>query len=246
MMQKRRLGGSDLFVSPIGLGCWQFSKGRGMTGRYWQALSDETITEIVHCSLRTGVNWFDTAESYGSGESERALSRALNRLGKQPEEVIIATKWWPFLRTARSLESGIDMRLENVGASRIDLYQIHLPISFSSTRAEMRAMAKLVAKGKICYIGLSNYSASAMQIANDELSRFGLTLASNQVEFNLLNRKIETNGVLDKAKELGVSIIAFSPLAQGLLTGRYHEDPDSIQTVRVFRKIYKGFGRRKV
>ena len=242
----RRLGSSDLMISPIGLGCWQFSKGKGMTGRYWSALSDEQITEIVDCSIKGGINWFDSAEAYGGGESERALARALRNLNHNPTDFIIATKWWPILRSAGSIPRTIDDRLRNLDVSRIDLYQIHLPFSFSSTRSEMRAMAKLIETKKIRYVGLSNYSARSMRQAFDELSKFGTVLASNQVEFNLLNRSIETNGVLQTAKELGTSIIAYSPLAQGLLTGKYHEQPDLIRNVRSFRRIYTSFNRRKI
>jgi len=242
----RRLGNTELEVSPVGLGCWQFSKGKGMTGRYWSAISDEQIMEIVDCSIKGGINWFDSAEAYGGGESERALARALRTLNKNPADYVIATKWWPILRGAGSIIRTIDVRLRNLDVSQIDLYQIHLPFSFSSTRSEMRAMAKLIDKGKIRYVGLSNYSARAMRQAHDELAKFSTVLASNQVEFNLLNRSIESNGVLQSAKELGVSIIAYSPLAQGLLTGKYHEQPNLIRNVSSFRKIYTSFNRRKI
>jgi aryl-alcohol dehydrogenase-like predicted oxidoreductase len=225
----RKLGKSDLMVTPIGLGCWQFSKGKGLGGNYWPTLQDEEIEQIVRLSLEGEVNWFDTAESYGMGESEKALSQALQKIGKSPEEVIIATKWMPFLRTAKSITKTIDMRLENLSGYHIDLYQIHHPLSFSSTRNEMKAMAELVQKKKIRFIGLSNYSAQKMRIAQEELAHHGLNLISNQVRYSLLYRKIETNGILDAARELGVSIIAYSPLAQGLLSGKFHAGPQSVR-----------------
>jgi len=110
-LQLRKLGNSDLMVSPIGLGCWQFSKRKGLSGKYWGLLEDSEIGKIVRASLNGGVNWFDTAEVYGWGESEKALSRALDQTGKKRNETIIATKWWPVFRTARSIKSTIDKRL---------------------------------------------------------------------------------------------------------------------------------------
>lgn len=237
--ESRQLGGTDLFVSPLGLGCWQFSKGKGMTGRYWKALEEDQIKQIVKESLSGGINWFDSAEAYGYGESERALKRALLANNQARQDIILATKWWPLFRTARSLLDSIDVRLDALGESTIDLYQIHHPFSFSSTQSEMRAMLKLVEMGKIRSVGLSNYSAKAMRTAHAELVANGLTLAANQVEYSLLNRKIETNGILDTARELGISIIAYSPLAQGLLTGRFHQDPSQISQLRAFRRIFK-------
>jgi aryl-alcohol dehydrogenase-like predicted oxidoreductase len=225
----RKLGKSDLMVTPIGLGCWQFSKGKGLGGNYWPTLKDEEIELIVKLSLEGGLNWFDTAESYGMGESEKALSQALQRIGKSSEEVIIATKWMPFLRTAKSISTTIDTRLDHLSGYHIDLYQIHHPLSFSSVKAEMKAMAELVQDKKIRFIGLSNYSAKKMRIAQDELAKHGLNLISNQVRYSLLYRKIETNGILETAKELGVTIIAYSPLAQGLLSGKFHDDPELIR-----------------
>jgi len=222
----RKLGKSDLMVTPIGLGCWQFSRGKGLAGNYWPTLQDEEIEQIVKLSLEGGVNWFDTAESYGMGESEKALSQVLLKIGKSPEEVIIATKWMPFLRTAKSITKTIDTRLDHLSGYHIDLYQIHHPLSFSSVQNEMKAMAELVQKKNIRFIGLSNYSAKKMRVAQEELAKHGLNLISNQVRYSLLYRKIETNGILETAKELGVSIIAYSPLAQGLLSGKFHDAPE--------------------
>lgn len=240
MQLLRKLGKSDLMVTPIGLGCWQFSKGKGLGGSYWPNLQDEEIEQIVRLSLEGEVNWFDTAESYGMGESEKALSRTLQKIGKSPGEVIIATKWMPLLRTAKSITKTIETRLARLSGYGIDLYQIHHPLSFSSTKNEMKAMAELVRNNKIRFIGLSNYSAQKMRIAQDELARHGLNLISNQVRYSLLYRKIETNGILDAARELGVSIIAYSPLAQGLLSGKFHDGPESVRPFG-YRKYMSAF-----
>ena len=227
--QLRRLGNSDLMVTPVGLGTWQFSKRKNLVGRFWPYLSEEESHEIVKTSINKGINWFDTAEAYGSGESEKTLSRALKHAGVEDENVVIATKWNPFFRTARSITKTIGKRQEVLQPYSISLHQIYNPASFSSVKAEMRAMAQLVKDQKIKYVGVSNFSASQMRKAHEELKKYGLKLVSNQVRYNLLNRKIEWNGVLETAKELNIAIIAYSPLAQGLLTGKYHENPDSIK-----------------
>lgn len=240
-IRTRRLGRSDLMVSPLGLGCWQFSRGKGLGGHYWPALEQEEITAIVEASIKGGVNWFDTAESYGGGESEKSLALALTRLGKKPGDIIIATKWRPVLRTSGSIAKTIDRRLEILGNFPIDLYQIHNPLSFSSIESQIKTMAGLVKRRKIRYVGISNFSVGQMKISHALLEREGFPLVSNQVRYNLLHRKIEQNGVLETAQELGISIIAYSPLAQGLLSGKFHDDPRLIQCRPGYRKYLAAF-----
>jgi aryl-alcohol dehydrogenase-like predicted oxidoreductase len=242
----RRLGNSDLLVSPVGLGCLQFSSGKGIPGIMWPSLRGKDINDIVRASINGGINWFDTAELYGWGESERALSRSLNELNIPRNNIIIATKWWPLLRTAGSITATIEKRLSALNASKIDLYQIHNSFSFSSISNEMKEMAKLIEQGKIRYIGVSNFSAKGMRKAHKELSKYGLTLVSNQVNYSLLKRQIEKNGVLDTAKELGISLIAYSPLGRGLLTGKFHDNPDLINSRHIFRRYYASLNKKKL
>lgn len=241
ILSLRRLGKSDLIVSVIGLGCWQFSRGRGLGGHYWPVLGEEEITGIVEASLEGGINWFDTAESYGGGESEKSLAQALKRSGKTPPDIIIATKWRPVFRTAKSIAKTIGQRLEILGGFPIDLYQIHNPLSFSSIKKQIIAMAELVKNHKIRYVGVSNFSAKQMRIAHDLLQEEGIPLVSNQVRYNLLDRKTERNGILETAQELGISIIAYSPLAQGILSGKFHDDPKLIQSRAGYRKYMAAF-----
>ena len=242
----RRLGNSDLLVSPVGLGCLQFSRGKGISGIMWPSLRREQINDIVKASIEGGINWFDTAELYGWGESEKALSRSLNDLQIPRNEIVIATKWWPLLRTAASLSATIEKRLSALSTPKIDLYQIHNSFSFSSISKEMKEMAKLVEQEKIKYIGVSNFSANAMRKAHKELSKYGLTLVSNQVNYSLLKRHIEKNGVLDTAQELGISLIAYSPLGRGLLTGKFHDNPDLINRRSIFRRYYASLNKKKL
>jgi len=230
-IEMRLLGKSDLMITPIGLGCWQFSKQNNLAGKFWPKLYDDLIERIVAGSLEGGINWFDTAEVYGGGASEKALAASLKNLKKKPGEVIIATKWWPMLRTASNIKKTISKRLEALSPYPIDLYQIHQPYGFSGERKEMEAMAELVKAKKIRYIGVSNFSAEKMRNSHNVLAQEGIPLISNQVSYSLLNRKIEVNGVLSTAKELGISIIAYSPLAQGILTGKFHDNPELLKNI---------------
>jgi aryl-alcohol dehydrogenase-like predicted oxidoreductase len=226
------------------LGCWQFSEGFGVSGGFWGALPDDTVQEIVDASLRGGINWFDTAEIYGRGRSERALAGALTRLGKKPGDVVLATKWWPLPRTASSIVKTIDTRLECLSPFGIDLHQVHHPYSLSTVEGQARAMAELVQAGKIRTVGVSNFSARRMRATHEALARRGVPLVSNQMSYSLLDRSIESNGVLAAAKELGITIIAYSPLAQGLLSGKFHEDPTLIRKSAGPRKYNPAFWAR--
>jgi len=236
----RNLGNSGMKISPIGLGCWQFSKGGNWGGKFWPVLDDELILEIVRVSYEGGINWFDTAEMYGNGNSERNLAKSLQQLNISPGAAYIATKWWPALRTASHLVKSIDKRQTCLGPYPIDLYQVHQPFGFSTVEKEMKAMARLVKDKKIKYAGVSNFSAKQMRRAWETLKEEGISLVSNQVRYNLLERKIERNGILDTAKELGITIIAYSPLAQGLLTGKFHDNPDLVSKTG-YRKHFPQF-----
>lgn len=243
-MNERRLGATDIHITPIGLGCWQFSNGGGIVGGYWPALPQETANAIVAASLEGGINWFDTAEIYGKGGSERALSQALCAAGKSPGEVIVATKWWPTARPADSIRTTIDERLRFLDPFGIDLHQVHQPFAFATVAAQMNAMADLVEAKKIRAAGVSNFSASRMRRAHAALRKRGLALASNQMLYNLLDRRIERTGVMAAAKELGITIIAYSPLAQGILSGKFHDDPSRIETagMRKYRGDFRKSG----
>jgi len=236
MNKKRRLGQTDIRITPIGLGVMQFS-GRGIFRFMFPKLPAETMNSIVQAALDGGINWFDTAEVYGKGYSEQALANALKMAGQADGDVIVATKWFPFFRTARNIPRTISNRQRNLDGFTIDLYQIHLPYSFSSPEAEMNAMAELVKTGKIRSVGVSNFSAGQMRRAHAALAKHGLPLASNQVHYSLINRGIESNGILDAAKELGITIIAWSPLESGLLTGKFHKDPNTLRKRPVARRL---------
>ena len=228
-ISKRPLGKTGMMVTPIGLGMMEFSGGGGLVGSAFPVISQEEKNATVKAGLDGGINWFDTAELYGSGMSEASLSKALKAAGKKDEDVIVATKWWPLLRTSRNIPKTIDDRIRYLDGYAIGLYMVHQPFGLSSHEAEMEAMADLVQAGKIRSVGVSNFNAEQMRRSHAALQKRGLPLAVNQVEYSLLDRSIETNGILDTAKELGVTIIACTPLASGLLTGKYHKSPELLQ-----------------
>ena len=223
--ERRRLGNTGLMVSPIGLGMMEFGGGGGLAAAPFPVIPQEDKNATVQVALDGGINWFDTAELYGNGVSEMSLAKALRAAGKRDQDVIVATKWWPLLRTAGNIRRTINDRLRFLDGYSIGLYMIHQPFGLSSKEAEMEAMADLVQAGKIRSVGVSNFSPEQMRRAHKTLARRGLPLAVNQVRYSLIDRTIETNGILDTARELGVTIIAYTPLGFGLLTGKYHTDP---------------------
>ena len=144
--KERYLGNTDIEISPIGLGAWQFSEGRGGATGQWAPIVPETTDNIVEAALEGGINWFDTAEIYGGGRSERGLAHGLKTCGKKAGEVVIATKWNPLFRWANSISNTIETRKEALAPYPIDLYQIHFPASFSTIEKQMDALADLIEK----------------------------------------------------------------------------------------------------
>jgi aryl-alcohol dehydrogenase-like predicted oxidoreductase len=236
-IQKRRLGQTGMKVTPIGLGGNKFSGGKGMIGLVYPAIPQQEIDAIVKAALDGGINWFDTAEMYGGGCSEQGLANALQAAGKRSDEVVVATKWSPIFRTAGNIPRTIGDRLQFLQGYAIDLYMVHQPWGFSPPEAEMDAMADLVEAGKIRSVGVSNFDVERMQRAHAALEKRGLPLAVNQVQYSLLHRNIETNGVLDTAKELGVTLIAWAPLGSGILTGKFHRDPELLKQAPFIRRM---------
>ena len=228
-LSMRTLGKTSIKVTPIGLGMMEFSGGGGLVGLGFPTISQEVKNATVRAALDGGINWFDTAELYGGGVSELSLATALKAAGKTNQEVVVATKWLPLLRTARNIPRTIQDRMRFLEGYTISLYMVHMPYGLSSPEAEMDAMAELVEAGKIRSVGVSNFNPERMRRAHQALQKHGLPLAVNQVRYSLLDRSIETNGILDTAKELGITIIAYTPLASGMLTGKYHAHPELLQ-----------------
>lgn len=233
-IEMRSLGATGIQVTPVGLGVMQFAGGAGLIGQAFPVLEQAEKTSVLKAALDGGMNWFDTAELYGAGQSERNLAHGLQDLMVANGAVVIATKWWPMFRTARSITKTIDERIRCLEPYTIDLYYVHQPFNFSSPEAEMDAMAELVKAGKVRSVGVSNFSAEYMRRAYNRLEKHGLPLAANQVEYSLVKRRIERDGTLEMAKKLGVTIVAYTPLGYGLLSGVFHHKPELLAEKKPF------------
>ena len=233
---KRRLGKTDFEITPIGLGAMEFSGGKGPIKYMLAAVPPATQDEVIKVALDSGMNWIDTAEMYGFGESERAVASGLKAAGKSPGEVLITTKWFPLLARAKSVRKSAKKSTQRLAPYPIDLYLVHRPSSVSSIKTQMNEMASLVDSGMIRAVGISNFSMNQMIEAHEALAEHGIPLATNQVHFSLLKRSIETNGVLETAKELGVTITAYTPLGMGVLTGHLHRNPELLEVMPRFRR----------
>jgi aryl-alcohol dehydrogenase-like predicted oxidoreductase len=228
------LAGTDVTVPPLGVGTWSWGdKGTWGMGGYDSSYSEETILAAWQASIQAGVVLFDTAEVYGGGESERIIGRLLAHDPSVRERVVIASKFMPSpwkLGVTSSLTAAARASRQRLGVESIDLYQIHGPISLRSHDALAEALAAAHAEGLVKAVGVSNYSAAETRSIDAALRKRGLRLASNQIEFSLLRTMPEKVGLLECCRELGVVPLAYSPIGQGRLTGKYsasHPPPKS-------------------
>jgi aryl-alcohol dehydrogenase-like predicted oxidoreductase len=213
-----QLGKTDVRVTPLGVGTWQWGDSR-MWG-YGKGYAENEIRTAFDASLAAGINFFDTAEIYGQGRSERFLGRFIGSNGSRP---MVATKFMPFpWRLGKgALMAALRKSLARLGLAQVDLYQIHWPMAPRPVEFWADALADAVAAGLTKAVGVSNYNADQTRRAHAVLAQRGVPLASNQVEYSLLHRDPERNGLLQTCQELGVTLIAYSPLAKGMLTGKY-------------------------
>jgi len=207
-----------LHAVEFGLGAWQW--GDRLIWQYGQGYQDEDVRDAFLVSLEAGIRFVDTAEVYGNGRSERMLGQFLK---ETDQPVLIATKFFPFpwRLTKKSLIRALKRSLERIQVESIDLYQIHQPFPPIPIETWMSAMAEAVKGGLTRTVGVSNYNQTQMLRAYSELARNDVPLAANQVTYSLLNRNIEYDGLLARCRELGVRVIAYSPIEKGLLTGKY-------------------------
>ena len=198
-------------ISKIGLGTWQFgSKEWG----YGAGYDGQVARDIVHRAVDLGVTLFATAEIYGHGRSERILGEAL---GERRDSVFLATKLFPVLPVAPVVEQRAVASASRLGTRLLDLYQVHGPNPLVSDGTTMRGMSVLQRVGLVAEVGVSNYSLARWQAAEQAL---GGRVLSNQVRYSLADRAPEKD-LVPFAAEAGRVVIAYSPLAQGLLSGRY-------------------------
>lgn len=222
-MEYRRLGQTDIQVSVIALGCWPFAG-----GAVWGEQDDDVSVATVHAALDAGINFFDTAEGYENGHSERVLGRGLK--GRRGE-AIIATKVSASHLTRADVIKACEQSLVNLQTDYIDLYQIHWPNWQVPLVETVEALQQLKQQGKIRAIGVSNFGVQDL--------REMVTLSectTDQLPYSLLWRVIERE-IQPLCLEQNVGLICYSPLAQGLLTGRYataDDVPDGLSRIRLY------------
>jgi aryl-alcohol dehydrogenase-like predicted oxidoreductase len=217
-MELMRLGDNGPQVAAVGVGCWAW--GDRLYWDYGQTYNHADLRAAFQASLSAGLTFFDTAEVYGLGNSEKLLGAFVAESGA---ELVIASKFFPlpWRLSHRQLLGALRNSLRRLGMPHIQLYQMHFPSPPVSIERWMDAMADVVEAGLIKQVGVSNYSPQQTERAHKALQSRGLRLASNQVRYSLLVRGPEASGLLKLCKDLGVTLIAYSPIAQGLLTGKY-------------------------
>ena len=228
-----------LHAIQLGLGAWAW--GDRAVWQYGRGYSDQDVREAFLSSLAEGIRFIDTAEVYGGGRSERLVGQFIRETG---EPVLVATKFFPMPWRLRkqSFISALRASLTRLGLEKVDLYQIHWPSPLLPPERAMEGMLLCLEAGLTRTVGVSNFDQSLMLRAYSTLARHNIPLASNQVHYSLLNRAIEKNGLLARCNELGIRVIAYSPLEMGLLTGKYSpENPPpgnrGMRYVRLIRRI---------
>lgn len=207
-----------LHAIEMGLGAWQW--GDRLVWQYGNGYGDEEVQAAFRTSVGEGILFVDTAEVYGNGRSERLLGRFIK---ETDQPVLVATKFFPYpwRFSKKTLMRALKGSLDRIGIESVDLYQIHWPSVTMSTDTLMEGLAECVKSGLTRTVGVSNFGHNRMLAAYSALARHNIPLASNQVHYSLLSRGAEEKGILARCRELGIRMIAYSPLEQGLLTGKY-------------------------
>ncbi|XP_010542710.1 PREDICTED: uncharacterized oxidoreductase At1g06690, chloroplastic [Tarenaya hassleriana] len=241
---KVNLGGSDLKVSKIGIGAWSWGDTSYWNNFQWDDRKLKDAKAAFDASLDNGLTFIDTAEVYGSSlalgaiNSETLLGRFIKeRKQRDPGvEVEVATKFaaLPWRLGRQSVITALKDSLSRLGLSSVDLYQLHWPGVWGN-EGYLDGLGDAVEQGLVKAVGVSNYSEKRLRNAYERLKKRGITLASNQVNYSLIYRKPEQNGVKSACDELGITLIAYSPIAQGALTGKYTpENPPSGPRGRIY------------
>jgi myo-inositol catabolism protein IolS len=235
LMQYIALGKTDIKISKIGIGVWQASD-------EWHG-DDDQVIQAVRAARDLGVNLVDTAEVYGGGRSEKALGRALKELGR--DNFVIATKVAAAHLRYDELQRAAAASMQRLGVNQIDVYQVHWPDPWEQIplKETMKALEKLYLEGKIRAIAVSNFAVRDLEEARSYLSR--TDIASNQLRYNILQRNIEEE-VLPYCKKEGITILAWSPIAQGALSGKYSEKNFPTGDVRVENILFTAQNMRQV
>lgn len=220
----------------MGVGTWSW--GDRLVWGFGRGYQRGDLKEAFLFCVNSGLTFFDTAEVYGQGLSESLLGEFVAETG-QP--VRIATKFMPYPWRLRrqDLLRALQRSLRRLRREQVDLYQIHWPLPPVRIEVWMEALIEAVQRGWALAVGVSNYNYDQMMRAYEVLTRHGIPLASNQVEYHLLDRSVERNGLLRACQDLGITLIAYSPLAMGILTGKYTpENPPSGFRGRRYNRQY--------
>ncbi len=221
-MQTRQLGNSDLQITPVGFGAWAI--GGGDWSFAWGAQDDNESVTAIHEALDLGVNWIDTAPVYGLGHSEEVVAKALAGRANRPYIFTKCGRVWDETRTigkrltAESIRAECEASLRRLGVDAIDLYQVHWPEPDEEVEEGWTELARLQKEGKVRWIGVSNFSVSQMQRAGNIAP-----ITSLQPPYSMLRRDAEAE-ILPYAREHGIGVIAYSPMASGLLTGTWTKE----------------------
>lgn len=213
-MNTRQLGQSELQVTPITFGCWAISGGGDIT---WGDQDEQQAIEAIHAALDVGINSFDTAEAYGNGSSEVLLGKAL---GSRRRDVVVMTKLIGNNLRPDKVSAACEASLARLGTDYIDLYQIHWPERDVPVADTMAALVKLRDQGKVRAVGVSNFG---VRLLAEVPPAHGCV--SNQIVYSLLTRAIEFD-IRDACISRNIGILCYSPLAQGLLTGKFRSVED--------------------
>ena len=236
-MEYVRLGRSDLKVSVFGMGTWQI--GSGSWG-WEQDFTKQDVSDALTYGLDSGVNFIDTAELYGGGRSEEIIGEVIK--GRR-EDIVLASKVSPFHLTYNGVIKACNRSLRRLQVSTIDLYQIHFPNPLIPLPQTMRAMETLAKQEKIRYVGVSNFSTKRTKKALNTLE--SAQLVSNQVRYNLLRRGAERS-LLPFLRESKMTLIAYSPIAQGLLSGRYSKSNAPKTGIRAINPLFSPTNMKRI
>jgi aryl-alcohol dehydrogenase-like predicted oxidoreductase len=216
-----RLGTTDIQVTELGIGVWSW--GDKFSWGYGNGYDENDVHAAMDAIAASEVNFLDTAEIYGFGESERLLGKYIDGARNR---MIVATKFFPlpWRWRKKNLIDALRRSLHRLQMQAVDLYQVHQPLPPISPETWMAAMAEAVQVGLVRAVGVSNYNADWTRRACNALAKFNLPLASNQLKYSLLDRRIEFNGTMQTCRDLNITIIAYSPIEMGVLSGKYTPD----------------------
>ncbi|MDR1060002.1 MAG: aldo/keto reductase [Clostridiales bacterium] len=211
-MDKTQLGGTGIYASPLMIGCWSFGGGQGS---YWGVQEQSDVDALVGEALDIGVNFFDTAFGYNDGASEISLGKAL--AGRRGEAVICNKIQVQPREKLGSYRNMIEESLKRLGADAIDLMMIHWPVADAALlRANFEALLDVRERGLVREIGVSNFALGALALAKE----CGVAVAANEFAYSLMSRGIERE-ILPSCHESGIGVLAYMPLMQGVLAGKY-------------------------